>query len=50
MTEKHEEQVESGGEPCVHERERYGDEVEKRRNRAAASFTGQHMADLKFHI
>ena len=34
------EHAEFGGDPCLHERERNGDEVGKRRNRAAASFTG----------
>jgi hypothetical protein len=36
---KRDEDLESAGDLRVHERERYGDEVEKRRNRAAASFT-----------
>ena len=40
---KRDEDLESGGDPCVDERERNGDEVGKRRNRAAASFTGQHI-------
>jgi hypothetical protein len=47
---KRHEHVEFGGDPGVYKRERNGDEVENRRNRTAASFTGQHMIDLKFHI
>jgi len=46
--EERDEYIESASDPRVHECERDGDEVENRRNRAAASFTGQPMADLKF--